>query len=475
MRLRVSLSKTPEGSVPDYRKEVCQTTGRKCARLPEESVPEYRKEVCRTTGRKFAKVPKESVPDYLKKVCQSAESKCARLTEASVTDYRKDVMMLVVLVVGVDCLPTVSEAVVCSITIAVVVYLLVCITSPLACRPTLHCKPSSLAAYLLKRCPRLRRQFRPTFWAANAHAQTLLGAVMPRADGVYFRREFLQMRDHGVVSLDWAGVVGHADTYQRHTPVVIVLPTLTGSAATMSALCALVLARHFRCAVFNRRGCARTPLATPRLQSYGDTADLRQVLKYLRALYPRAKISSVGAGAGAGLLISYLGDYGSSSYLTAAVCVSPPLDGDTVRVAQPYQRLLLADAQLRVARYASAFSAVADVQRLLACASLDEFECRLHGYASPDDYWERNAPLRDVDDVSVPVLCVKSLDDPLSPAAALPYDLFRIYPNLFLVTTARGGHCGFWERVAPRPWAYLLAMDYIEGVMEFTSTGESDC
>lgn len=372
-----------------------------------------------------------------------------------------------------ECLPTFCEIFVCFLCAAILGYLLVCLTTPMASLPHLHCKESSLAKHLVDNCPQLRHHYRPTFWAANRHAQTILGALLPRCPEVVFRREYLQMRDRGLVALDWAELPGHK-SFQRHSPLIIILPGLAGSALTMSNLCSLVLSRHFRCVVFNRRGQGRTPLVTPKLQSYGDTSDLRQAVKYLRVRYPHAKMSSIGTSAGAGLLVSYLGEYGSSSHLCAAVCVSPAYDTEKVTIPQPYNWLLLLTLRLTIFRYAAAFSPLVDLVALFASSSLEEFEYRLHGFPTLEDYWERNSPLRDVDDVSVPVLCVTSLDDPMCSKSHIPFDLFRIYPNLFLVTTERGGHCGFWEGAWPRPWAHILSLDYIEAVMDFTSSGDSD-
>lgn len=60
-------------------------------------------------------------------------------------------------------------------------------------------------------------------------------------------------------------------------------------------------------------------------------------------------------------------------------------------------------------------------------------------------YWERNEPLRDADEVAVPVLCLCSSDDPLVPPPAAPLltSLFRDSPYFLLGLTTHGGHCGF--------------------------------
>ena len=49
-------------------------------------------------------------------------------------------------------------------------------------------------------------------------------------------------------------------------------------------------------------------------------------LEYIANKYPFAKDTGVGIGAGCALVFSYLGEYGSSSLLKAAACVSLSYD-----------------------------------------------------------------------------------------------------------------------------------------------------
>lgn len=62
-----------------------------------------------------------------------------------------------------------------------------------------------------------------------------------------------------------------------------------------------------------------------------------------------------------------------------------------------------------------------------------------------DAYWERNEPLRDVDEVAIPVLSVCAQDDPIrgDTQSTVPMELFESNPHFFLLLTECGGHCGF--------------------------------
>ena len=98
-----------------------------------------------------------------------------------------------------------------------------------------------------------------------------------------------------------------------------------------------------------------------------------------------------------------------------------------------------------------------------------------------DSYWERNEPLRDADEVAVPVLCICSRDDPLlPPASTLPIALFQSNPHFFLVLTDKGGHCGFTrdpqemeggkgenKEVEEGSWSHIAVLEYFRVVADF--------
>lgn len=99
--------------------------------------------------------------------------------------------------------------------------------------------------------------------------------------------------------------------------MVIFLPFL------LLQLCETALFHGYLPVVFNRRSHNSSPLTTVKLQQFGDPADLREAVRYIRYQQPSGRLYAVSESTGSGLLLSYLGECGSSSYMTAAVCLSP--------------------------------------------------------------------------------------------------------------------------------------------------------
>ena len=256
------------------------------------------------------------------------------------------------------------------------------------------------------------------------------------------------------------------------------------------------------------------------------------MVKYLRLRFPKSRLAAVAYGTGCGLLISYLGEFGSSAILSAGACVSPCYDTAerfSGSLRSVYDVLYLLKLKSILLGHAYALSSVVDIRHALTAWSFRSYEervyCRLYGYTtggaaasnsaasnaqvvgpssgtgppltsptqspssqshpvspsrslpspapsgSVEEYWERNNPIRDVDEIAVPVLCINCLDDPFYAGSTIPYDLFRCYPNFLLVATDKGGHCGFLERFPLKSWADCLCLDYLEAVFELTTRG----
>uniref|UniRef100_A0A8C8VFL3 Protein ABHD15 n=1 Tax=Pelusios castaneus TaxID=367368 RepID=A0A8C8VFL3_9SAUR len=347
----------------------------------------------------------------------------------------------------------------------------------------LFCKPSALAAHLETRCRSLKGFCEASWpWRALPFLQTLASGMGPLDSGVHFVRTYLQLRDGGLVALDWA--VGPAPQKRRPTsrsgcaPLLLLVPNSFGKVTrNISKLCHLAL-RHGYCpVVFNRRGQNGCPLSTAALQPYGHPGDLQEAVQYIRSCCPGALLFAVGESSGAGLLLSYLGECGSSSHVTAAGCISPifgPREWFEAGCPWLWRQLLLLYQKVWLSRFATMLGEVLPLQEFFGGQSLRALEealfCQTQSW---DSYWERNDPLRDVDEVAVPVLCICSQDDPVSgdPRGTLPFELFETNPYFFLVLTQGGSHCGFFkDGLCSAFWSHEVLLEFFRTTVDFLLT-----
>ncbi|XP_041863765.1 protein ABHD15 [Melanotaenia boesemani] len=397
----------------------------------------------------------------------------------------------------------------------------------------LVCKPTALAKYLLQHCGSLAKPKLAAWPRGDPHLQTLSSLLCGQhGDTIQFNRDHLLLKDGGIVALDWAVGTRLGDGGARRRwegrkalgcftstpPVLLLIPQSWGGMTPhLRLLCHQAMLQGFYVVVFHHRGTAGSPLTTTRLTEFGDPADLEQAVVYVHSRHPSSVLVAVSEGSGSGVLLSYLGECGSSTYLTAAAAISPVLLGQMwfETVMPPIYRWgALFHRKLQLSRYANSFRGVLDVDHALSCSTLRDFEEAIFcssaqiqgGPPSPggflnngspslrgmapsvawtlgerayppkdwESYWWRNEPLRDADEVAVPVLCICSSDDPLlSPASTLPFSLFLSNPYFLLVLTDRGGHCGFsmegseqMEESEER-WSHITVLEYFRVVADF--------
>lgn len=343
--------------------------------------------------------------------------------------------------------------------------------------PKLYFKDSALASHLLKRCRLMNRKFEPPWWLSNAHVQTVLPFILPY-DEIEFEREYLQMKDKGVVALDW--VVNVSIHKRKRCTVLLVLPGLTANALSVSKLCSLAAHKGYRPVVFNPRGFGNSNLTTPRILSNGDPTDLRQVVKYIHGSYPKALITMLGYGTGCSLVLSYLGEFGSSANISAGACISACFD-QTERFSNDirglYDFVYLSKLKCSVGAHSKALSPLINFNDLLRTWSYKRFDeivySKMYGFSNIEEFWEKNNPLRDVDEIAVPLLFINSLDDPFYSNIKIPYELCKYYPQFLMVATNKGGHCSFLDHIGDVSWAEKLALDYLDSVLEFMNKGRT--
>lgn len=207
-------------------------------------------------------------------------------------------------------------------------------------------KPTALANYIIQNCKALSCAPMARWPKADPHLQILFNFICPiKGDalehcGITFSRDHLLLQDGGIIALDWAVRLKDQAKLEHHPrervpgcslstpPILILIPNAWGKITqNLLSLCRLALQQGFYPVIFHRRGHGGCPLATPRFQEFGDPFDMVQAVTYIQNHHPSSCLFAVSEGSGSGVLLSYLGERGSSTYLVAAACISPVFHG----------------------------------------------------------------------------------------------------------------------------------------------------
>lgn len=334
--------------------------------------------------------------------------------------------------------------------------------------PRLYYHPQGQLAPIIEALPRLKQKYRPTPWLANTHAHLIyFDKVRKRTVKLqYDQVEQLKMSDGGITGIAWFGLHLPADA-----PTILVLHTITGTTDSMRELVKdLHQYTGWRIALCLRRGHAGFPLSVPKINLFGDTQDLREQIRYIQQRFPQSRLYAVGSSAGTGLLVRYLGEEAKQTPIQAAFALCPGYNTETgFQYVHPLYSRIMAKKLVQhfIQPYVNAWQNHQAVEKVLHARNLAEFEqayFEMAGYPDYMSYCQATNPIYVFERISIPLMILNSEDDPVCHINNLePYkDVIQQMPNMVVVTTKKGSHCGFYEGVRPtRSWAHQLIAEYL--------------
>lgn len=333
--------------------------------------------------------------------------------------------------------------------------------------PLLACAPGPFRDFLEENIPIVKNKFWPTLWCFESRAQTVMASILRSRylPKVIYRREILELQDGGEVALDWAEA-----NCSPHSPIVIILPGLTGASQAEYIKCLVGAAKNvgIRCVIFNNRGLGGVQLKTPRTYCAANCDDLSEVVDHVRKLHPNVPLGATGISMGGLILGNYLAREGpaAASVLKSAMIISVPWNvfEGTKSIEKPFLNLMLnkhlaenlcrnvKNAELQSNATTKPFNWDTD-NVLKSCKTVREFDqnftVKQFGYKDLEDYYS-NATLHDkLHRIEIPILCLSAADDPFQPLEAIPIEEANKSKNVAIVVTSRGGHIAFLEGVWP--------------------------
>jgi len=262
---------------------------------------------------------------------------------------------------------------------------------------------------------------------------------------------------------------------------VLVLHGLEGSSSVhyMRGVAAKAWARGWNAVLLNQRNCGGTEHLTPRLYHSGLTADPRSVIATLADADGLTAMGVVGYSLGGNLTLRMAGELGGEAGIVGgAAAICPTMDLERCvraierRVNIPYQFNFVRNLRARMRRKATAWPSAFDLSGLGRIWTIRQFDdvytAPHHGFGDAANYYRQASALRVVDRIRMPTLILTAADDPFVPPSQFDEPAVRRNPNITVVVSRHGGHCGFIEEPAPGHdgyWAEETAMDFLEAVI----------
>ncbi|POO00219.1 Serine aminopeptidase, S [Trema orientale] len=297
---------------------------------------------------------------------------------------------------------------------------------------------------VVSKCRILHGRYLATPWLSSPHIQTVFLNFFGRPPVFSYRRELFHASDGGTIALDWltSSDVLDGDFHTNNaisrddtTPIVVVIPGLTSdsTSAYLKHLAFSIAKSGWNAVVSNHRGLGGVSITSDCFYNAGWTEDIRVIVNHLHREFPKAPLFAVGTSIGANVLVKYLGEDGDNVPVAGAVAICSPWDlliGDRFirrRFLQKfYDRALTIGLQGYAQLHELRYSRLANWEGIKKSRSIRDFDnhaTRLVGkFETVDTYYRRCSSAGYVGNVSVPLLCVSALDDPVCTREAIPWD-----------------------------------------------------
>ncbi|KAI4346592.1 hypothetical protein L6164_007475 [Bauhinia variegata] len=282
-------------------------------------------------------------------------------------------------------------------------------------------------------------------------------------------RQLFSTSDGGTIALDWLlssevsnGAIHMDNTVSEddNTPLLVVIPGLSSdsSSAYIKHLAFNTAKRGWNVVICNHRGLGGVAITSDCFYNAGWTEDVRTVINHIHQEHPKAPLFLVGTSIGANMLLKYLGEEGENIPVAGAVAICCPFDlliGDRFMnrrlVQKLYGRAIASGLQGYAQLHHLRLSRLVNWEAIAKSRSTRDFDnhaTRIIGkYKTVDAYYRSCSSAIYLESVSVPLLCVTALDDPICTKEAIPWDECRANQNVVLATVKHGGHLAFFEGI----------------------------
>ena len=259
-------------------------------------------------------------------------------------------------------------------------------------------------------------------------------------------------------------------------PTLVALHGLEGSSAAhyMRGLAAKALAAGFNAILLNQRNCGGTENLGPGLYHSGLIDDAVFVIREIGTTDGITRVVVAGYSLGGNLALRLAGTHPPADLpaLKAVCAVSPVMELEAcVRALErrsnvAYQWNFVRNLKARMQRKNACFPGGFDLSRLGGIRTVRQFDAAFtapcFGFASAEDYYHRAAALRVVENIRIPALVITAEDDPFVPVEPFRDPKLTGNPNVTLIVSRHGGHCGFLAEAGPSDDGYWAENSILE-------------
>lgn len=284
----------------------------------------------------------------------------------------------------------------------------------------------------------------------SGHLETIVPSLLYKVEGVDYERERLELEDGDFLDLDWVkngskkllilshGLEGSADRHYIKRPAKYFGP------------------KGWDILAWNNRSCSGEMNRLPRFYHHGATEDIAAVID--RGIEEGYKeIVLMGYSMGAGMQQKYLGERKVDERIKGAISFSVPCNvlDSAEKLGKGFNRIYekkfirkLTGKILMKSELMDLPCNLEEIKKVKTFRQLDNgFTIKVHPeYTSADDFYAKIPSDQFLPNITVPLLMVNSINDPMLGSKCYPIDLAKNSENIYLEMPKYGGHVGFTNR-----------------------------
>lgn len=281
----------------------------------------------------------------------------------------------------------------------------------------------------------------------SGHLETIVPSLWYKVEGVDYERERLELADGDFLDLDWVkngskkllilshGLEGSADRHYIKRPA-----KYFGS-------------KGWDILAWNNRSCSEEMNRLPRFYHHGATEDIAAVVDVaLQGDYD--EIVMMGYSMGGGMQQKYLGERKVDERIKGAISFSVPCNvlDSAEKLGKGFNRIYekrfikkLTGKILKKSEIMDLPCDLEEIKKAKTFRQLDNgFTIKVHPeYTSADDFYAKIPSDQFLPNITVPLLIVNSINDPMLGSKCYPIELAKGSKNIYLETPTHGGHVGF--------------------------------
>lgn len=304
------------------------------------------------------------------------------------------------------------------------------------------------------------KKFLPTLFLVHPFFQSIYNVLGGESYKINFSREYVQMKDGGQISLDWA-----FPSNPIEKKILFIIHGLTGGSEMpyVQSLVTESIEQGFTTVVFHNRGVNGTLLTTPEPFSGVKLEDIDSTIQHIKKSNINVDLYGVGLSLGGNLLLRYAASKQKNVEFKGLVAIATPFNINIClkNLKFIYEKFFLKRyihqtliPNLEVLKILEKTHNI-NFDQVLKAKNLKEFHemftVKAFGFKNVEEYFD-SAKINEehIKKISVPTLLLHSKDDPITTIKCVPFKEIMKNQNIIYIETENGGHICWFNKNKPK-------------------------